>query len=59
MIKVGVTEVSTFLEPSAAASTTTESAGLIETAALRTPFTAAYCRFTRRHGHFCGYAGAK
>ena len=59
MIKVGVASVSAFLEPSAAASTTTAFAGLLMTAALGTPSTAAYRRCTRRPGHFCGHAGVK
>ena len=59
MIKVGVAKISTFFEPSAAASTTAELAGLLKAAALGTPFAAAYCRFNRRPRHFCGHAGAK
>ena len=59
MIKVGITEVSTFLEPSAAASATTELAGLLETAALGTSFIATYRRCSRRPGRFCGNPGVK
>ena len=54
MIKVGVTSVSAFLEPSTAASATTELAGLLETAALGAPFTAVYRGYARRES-FCGH----
>ena len=56
MIKVGVTEVSTFLEPSTAASTTTEFAGFLGNTALGASFTADNLVFIRR---FCGHTGVK
>ena len=59
MIKVGVTEISTFLEPSTSASATAEFAGFLGNTALGASFTAACRRYTRRPGRFCGYAGVK
>ena len=56
MIKVGVASVSTFLEPSSAASTTAEHAGFLGNTTLGTSFTASNHGFTRR---FCGYVGVK
>ena len=59
MIKVGVTEVSTFLEPSAAASTATEFAGFLGNTALGASFTADNLGCTRRPGQFCGHVGVE
>ena len=49
MIKVGVANISTPLEPRTAASATTELAGLLKAAALGA------CRFARPE-RFCGHA---
>ena len=57
MIKVGVANISTPLEPRTAASATTELAGLLKAAALGAPFTGANRGFARRAGRFCGRCG--
>ena len=59
MTKVRVTGVSAVLEPSTIASATTEFAGFLDTAALKTPFIDSYCERDRRRGCFCGHADVK
>ena len=56
MIKVCVADITTFLEPSTAAGTTTEFAGFLDSAALGTTF-AVYRGYSCRHGCFCGHEG--
>ena len=59
MIKVWVAGISTVLEPSTTASTTTEITGIFDTAALGAPFSDAYRGCTLRRDRFSGNAGAE
>ena len=58
MIKVFVASISALIEPSTAASATTEFAGFLDSAALRTTL-AAYRGCTCRCGRFCGHESVK